>query len=140
MSSIFVLLGAISALVGVACGAFGAHALKQAISPELLSVYQTGVNYQMWHALGLLVIGVFHQQAPASKLLAWAGWLMFVGILLFSGSLYILAVSDEKALGMITPVGGVCFLIAWLLVALSARKKNLSSPSAVPKKKHSRYH
>ncbi|PPD46834.1 MAG: hypothetical protein CTY16_08625 [Methylobacter sp.] len=139
MPSVFLFLGAFSAFLGVACGAFGAHGLKAVISPELLAVYQTGVNYQMWHALGLVAIGLLRQQCPGSKLLIWSGWLMFVGILIFSGSLYLLAVLDEKALGMVTPFGGICFLVAWLLLALSALKKPQPGTSATSKK-HSRYH
>jgi uncharacterized membrane protein YgdD (TMEM256/DUF423 family) len=137
MPSVFLALGAVCAFLGVGFGAFGAHGLKAILSPELLAVYQTGVTYHMWHALGLLVIGLLHQQAPTAKRLVWAGWLMFVGILLFSGSLYLLAVTDEKALGMVTPFGGVCFLLAWLLLALFAFNKNPSTFAAP--KKHSRY-
>lgn len=141
MPSLFLALGAICAFLGVACGAFGAHGLKTLISPEMLAVYQTGVNYQMWHALGLFAIGLLRQQNPQSKLLIWSGWLMLVGILLFSGSLYVLAVLDEKALGMITPFGGVCFLIAWLLLAIFALKKPQQQNSlSAGSKKHSRYH
>jgi uncharacterized membrane protein YgdD (TMEM256/DUF423 family) len=123
------LLGALSALTGVAFGAFGAHGLKAMISPEMLAVYQTGVTYQMWHAIGLITIALLQQQNPDTKLLAWAARLMFIGIMLFSGSLYALAILDIKALGMITPFGGVCFLIAWVLVAVYA----------VNKKTHNRY-
>lgn len=138
MPSVFLFLGASSALLGIGLGAFGAHGLKHIISPELLAIYQTGVNYQMWHALGLVAIGLLRQHAPASKLLAYSGWLMFVGILLFSGSLYLLAVFDEKDLGKITPAGGVSFLLAWLLLALFAIKKPQQPIPAIPKK-HSRY-
>jgi uncharacterized membrane protein YgdD (TMEM256/DUF423 family) len=122
------LLGALSALFGVAFGAFGAHGLKNLISTEMLTVYQTGVTYQMWHAIGLILIALL-QQASDSKLLTWSARLMFIGIVLFSGSLYALAISDIKILGMITPFGGVCFLSAWLLVAIYA----------VTKKNHNRY-
>lgn len=123
MQSLFLLLGALSALTGVGLGAFGAHGLKAILSPELLAVYQTGVTYQMWHALGLIVIALLHQQAAGSSLLRWAGWLMFLGILLFSGSLYLLALLNQKWLGMITPIGGVSFLTAWSLIAVFAAKK-----------------
>jgi uncharacterized membrane protein YgdD (TMEM256/DUF423 family) len=123
MKSSFLMLGALSALIGVAMGAFGAHGLKTILSPELLAVYQTGVTYQMWHALGLIGIALIRQQAPESKLLGWAGWLMFVGILLFSGSLYLLALLDLKWLGMITPLGGISFITAWGLTAIFAAKK-----------------
>ena len=125
MKPIFLLLGAFSALIGVAMGAFGAHGLKTVISPELLTVYQTGVTYQMWHALGLIGIALIHQ--PGSRLLHWAGWLMFAGIMLFSGSLYLLALLNLKWLGMITPFGGVCFLTAWLLITLFAIQNIRSS-------------
>jgi uncharacterized membrane protein YgdD (TMEM256/DUF423 family) len=123
MQSCFLFLGAISALIGVGMGAFGAHGLKAVLSPELLTVYQTGVTYQMWHALGLIGIAFMRQQVPQSRLLIWAGWLMFIGILIFSGSLYLLALLNLKWLGMITPLGGVNFIIAWLLIAIFAAKK-----------------
>lgn len=116
-------LGALCAFTGVAFGAFGAHGLKAILSPEMLTVYQTGVTYQMWHALGLILVALLQQTSPTAKLLIWASYLMFIGILLFSGSLYALAILDIKALGMITPFGGGCFLIAWLLVAVYAVKK-----------------
>ena len=118
----FLLLGALSALIGVGMGAFGAHGLKTVISPEMLAVYQTGVTYQMYHALGLIGVALINQQAPDSKLLHWAGRLMFAGILLFSGSLYLLVFLNLKWLGMITPIGGVCFLTAWLLITIFAAK------------------
>ena len=122
MGSIFLLLGALSALIGVAMGAFGAHGLKNTITMEMLTVYQVGVTYQMWHSLGLIGIALIHRQASGSKLVNWAGWLMFAGISLFSGSLYLLALLNLNWLGMITPIGGVCFLTAWLLIALFAIK------------------
>jgi uncharacterized membrane protein YgdD (TMEM256/DUF423 family) len=117
------LFGALCAFTGVAFGAFGAHGLKAILSPEMLAVYQTGVTYQMWHALGLITIALLQQSSPTAKLLIWASNLMFIGILLFSGSLYALAILDIKALGIITPFGGGCFLIAWVLVAVYAVKK-----------------
>jgi uncharacterized membrane protein YgdD (TMEM256/DUF423 family) len=120
MKSVFLALGALCAFVGVGMGAFGAHALKASLSPESLAVYQTGVTYQMWHSLGLIAIALVQQSIPDSKRIAIAGWLMFLGILLFSGSLYLLVLLDMPKLGMITPIGGVCFLIAWLLLCLSA--------------------
>ena len=104
-------------------GAFGAHGLKAILSPGMLTVYQTGVTYQMWHALGLIGIAHIRQRVPESKLVSWAGWLMFIGILLFSGSLYLLAILDLKWLGMITPLGGVSFITAWSLIAIFAAQK-----------------
>ncbi|MCK4840395.1 MAG: DUF423 domain-containing protein [Methylococcales bacterium] len=127
MQSVFLFLTAISGLIGVAMGAFGAHGLKAVLTPEMLAVYRTGVDYQMWHALALGLIAVFRQQTPESVLLKWAGWLMFVGILLFSGSLYLLAMLNMKWLGMITPLGGVSLLIAWVLVAMFAFKSKTAA-------------
>lgn len=123
----FIFLGAVSAFVGVGMGAFGAHALKATLSAEALAIYQTGVTYQMWHALGLLGIACLQNLMPGSRLVPCAGWFMFIGILLFSGSLYLLALLDLHWLGMITPIGGVCFLIAWLLVCLSANTTKSNS-------------
>ncbi|MCK5888955.1 MAG: DUF423 domain-containing protein [Methylococcales bacterium] len=119
-TSIFLFLSAVCGLTGVMMGAFGAHGLKAILSPEMLAVYKTGVDYQMWHALGLGVIALLHQQASDSPQLEWAGWLMFAGICLFSGSLYLLAILNMKWLGMITPLGGIAFLAAWTLVAIFA--------------------
>ena len=119
----FLLLGALCAFVGVGMGAFGAHGLKAVISPELLAVYQTGVTYQMWHSLGLMALAALSPRAPQSKLVAWAGWLMFGGIGIFSGSLYALAILNLSWLGMFTPIGGLCFLTAWLLIVVFAAKQ-----------------
>lgn len=121
MHSIFLGLGAASAFLGVGMGAFGAHALKTVLSPDMLEVYKTAVSYQMWHALGLVAIA-FIPQASGSALVHWAGWLMFTGILLFSGSLYLLTILNLKWLGMITPIGGIAFLSAWLLIVIFAVK------------------
>jgi len=112
-----------SALLAVALGAFGAHGLKNILSPELMVTYQTAVNYQMWHALGLIGISFVHQQDQESKLIAWTGWLMFFGILIFSGSLYLLVLLNIKELGMLTPLGGVSFIVAWALLAIYAAQK-----------------
>ncbi|MDD5228826.1 MAG: DUF423 domain-containing protein [Methylococcales bacterium] len=124
MPSVFLFLGAACAFIGVAMGAFGAHGLKTMISPELLTVYQTGVTYQMWHAFGLIAIALMQQHDAQSKLLKWAGALMFLGIILFSGSLYLLAILNLPALGAITPLGGVSFLIAWSLLIIFSGKKS----------------
>ncbi len=127
MKSTFLFLGALCAGIGVGMGAFGAHALKKILSPEMLAVYHTGVDYQMWHALGLIGIAQLRMHAPDSNLLTFAGVLMFLGIILFSGSLYALALLNLSWLGMITPAGGVCFLTAWLLIALFTIKKQAPS-------------
>lgn len=126
MRSVFLFLSAFSAMLAVAMGAFGAHGLKQVLSPDMLAVYKTAVNYQMWHALGLGLIAVCRYWMADAKLLRWAGWLMFVGILLFSGSLYLLTLLNLKWLGIVTPIGGVAFILAWLLLALFAIGKQSS--------------
>ena len=93
--------------------------MKKIIAPELLEVYQTGVQYHFYHALGLLAVGLVAAHLPESSLLRWSGWLMFVGIIIFSGSLYILAISGIRWLGAVTPVGGTAFIVAWLLLLIA---------------------
>lgn len=123
MRTPFLFAGTLSALLAVGLGAFGAHGLKHLVTPEMLEIYKTGVTYQMWHALGLICIALLQQQAPlANKLLCWAGWLLIGGIILFSGSLYLLVLLDAKWLGMITPFGGLAFLAGWLCLVIFARK------------------
>lgn len=116
-------IGAIMACLGVVLGAFGAHALKDKFaSPHYTAIWETAVQYHMYHALGLLGLGILSSEAllGASSLLSWAGYLMFAGIVFFSGSLYVLAVTGVKKLGAITPIGGMLFIVAWVLVAISA--------------------
>ena len=122
MHPIFLFLSTVSAFLAVTMGAFGAHALKAILSPEMLTVYKTAVTYQMWHALGLGLMAILRQQNPDARLIIYAGWLMFAGITLFSGSLYVLSLSGVRWLGMITPIGGLCFLSAWLLVIIFSFK------------------
>ena len=114
---LFIVMGALAAALAVALGAFGAHALRAKLPPDLLAVYRTGVEYHFYHALGLVLVGVAAQHLPESGPLKAAGWLMAAGIVLFSGSLYVLATSGVRALGMVTPVGGVAFIAAWALFA-----------------------
>lgn len=106
--------------VAVAAGAFGAHALKVSLPPDLLGVYQTAVQYQFWHALGLLAVGMLLRQQPANRALALAGWLLVAGIVIFCGSLYALALTGSRGLGAITPLGGVAFLGGWAALAYAA--------------------
>ena len=113
----FILLGAFFAFTGVAMGAFGAHALRPSLSARMMEIYQTAVDYQMWHALGLALVGVLQRFHPESKLLGWTGGLMCFGIVIFSGSLYILSITGIRWLGAVTPLGGTSFLIAWILMA-----------------------
>jgi uncharacterized membrane protein YgdD (TMEM256/DUF423 family) len=119
MDRLFFGLGAASAFIAVAAGAFGAHALRARLSPELLAVFETGARYQMYHALGLIAVGWAVARWPGS-LTHWAGWLFVVGTLLFSGSLYALALSGVRWLGAITPLGGVAFLVGWLCLVVAA--------------------
>ncbi|KOS68527.1 membrane protein [Lysinibacillus contaminans] len=120
---ILLALGAMMACLGVALGAFGAHALKDKFTtPRFAAIWETAVQYQMYHAIGLLILGILSSDVllGTSSMLSWAGYLMFAGIIFFSGSLYILAVTGVKKLGAITPIGGVLFIVAWVLVAFSA--------------------
>lgn len=117
---LFLMTGSLSALLGVALGAFGAHGLKSRVHPDMLAVWQTGVQYHLVHALGLLLVGLLCHLLPQATLLRPAGWLLLAGTLLFSGSLYVMVLSGVRALGMITPLGGIAFLMGWLLLALAA--------------------
>jgi uncharacterized membrane protein YgdD (TMEM256/DUF423 family) len=113
---VFVMLGAINMALGVILGAFGAHGLEKLISPEMLDVFQTGVQYQIYHALGLLMVAVLLIPYPHASGLRTGGWIMLAGIILFSGSLYLLALTGIKFFGPITPIGGVCFIVAWIWI------------------------
>ena len=118
----FLAAGGLAALVVVALGAFGAHVLKGRLSPEMLAVWHAAVEYQMFHALGLLAVGLVAVQLTESALLTllkWSGWLMVAGIVLFSGSLYALALTGVRWLGAVTPAGGTAFLAAWVLFVIA---------------------
>lgn len=110
------LVAAVAGFLAVALGAFAAHGLRNVLSAEYLTVFQTGVHYQMVHALALLAVGMLLQKSPARSLRI-AAWSFTLGILLFSGSLYALTLSGVRSLGMITPFGGVAFLIGWASLA-----------------------
>lgn len=116
MQARFMLFAAVAGFLGVVMGAFGAHALKHVLSEYHLDIYKTAVSYQMWHALLLALIAAL----PAQKHLTWAGWALVAGMMLFSGSLYLLAILNIGWLGMITPLGGLAFLLAWGLLAHAA--------------------
>jgi uncharacterized membrane protein YgdD (TMEM256/DUF423 family) len=116
---LFAALGAISGLISVAAGAFGAHGLRARVSPDLLAVFETGARYQMYHALGLLLVAWAASRWPGAATTA-AGWLFVVGTVIFSGSLYALTLSGVRALGAITPIGGVAFLAGWGALAWAA--------------------
>lgn len=120
----FIIAGAINAFLAVAFGAFGAHALKEKLSEKYLAIWETAVQYQMYHAIGLIVIGILMSTNIIGQVsqLSWAGYLMLAGIVIFSGSLYVLSLSGIGVLGAITPIGGVAFLAAWVLVIVAAVK------------------
>lgn len=110
------MLGAINMAVGVILGAFGAHSLKLSLAAEQLAVYQIAVQYQIYHALGLLLVAGLLIPFPQSSGLRTGGWLLLAGIILFSGSLYLLALTSWRWLGPVTPVGGACFIGGWLWI------------------------
>ncbi|MGH7673937.1 MAG: DUF423 domain-containing protein [Gemmatimonadales bacterium] len=117
MDRAFALAGSLSALVAVAAGAFGAHALRGRLSPEMLAAFETGARYHMYHALALLAVAWAATRWPGPAVRV-AGWLFLAGTLVFSGSLYLLSLTGLRALGAITPVGGFCFLGGWVALAL----------------------
>jgi|SRR6266850_4232405 len=120
MDRTFLLIGAVLGFLGVALGAFGAHALKSRLSPEMLTVFETGVRYQMYHTLAVLIVAAAIGHIGNTRLLAFAGWSFLAGILLFSGSLYALALTSVGILGAVTPFGGLLFLIGWACLAVFA--------------------
>jgi uncharacterized membrane protein YgdD (TMEM256/DUF423 family) len=122
MDRLFFALGAASAFIAVAAGAFGAHALRGRLEPDLLTVFDTGARYQMYHALALMA-AAWAVARWSGPLVVWAGWLFLVGTVLFSGSLYALALSGVRWLGAITPLGGLAFLAGWLCLAVAAARR-----------------
>ena len=118
-SRLFLVLGAVSAGLGVAVGAFGAHGLEGMVTADRLGAFETGARYQLYHALGLLAVGLALRHGIGGAL-RWTGWLFAAGTVLFSGSLYALVLLDMSALGIVTPFGGVCFIVGWALFALAA--------------------
>ncbi|HUQ96960.1 MAG TPA: DUF423 domain-containing protein [Chitinophagaceae bacterium] len=128
MHKTFLLLGSSFAGLGVVLGAFGAHSLKQLVGPETVGTFQTGVQYQMYHAFALLILGILYERMPGA-LLNWAGWLFAGGIVLFSGSLYLLAGLKAankiglSGVGIITPIGGLLFIAGWVLLSMALLKR-----------------
>lgn len=129
MQKFFLKTAAVLGAFSVILGAFGAHALKQLISDKNLQTFETGVRYQFYHVIALFITGILYKDFT-NNYLQWAGRLFCLGILLFCGSLYLLSfieltdMTGLKWVGAITPLGGVCFIIAWLLLALGISKKN----------------
>jgi len=115
---LFLILGVINGFLAVALGAFGAHGLEGRITEKALNTWEKAVNYQMFHTMALLVTGLLLAKFQIASL-TWAGWMFFIGIILFSGSLYIYSITSIKTFAMITPLGGVAFLIGWVLLAVA---------------------
>jgi uncharacterized membrane protein YgdD (TMEM256/DUF423 family) len=120
MDRTFLLIGGVLGFLGVAFGAFGAHALRARLSAEMLAVFETGVRYHMYHTLAVLVVAAAIGHIGSARLLTAAGWFFTAGIVLFSGSLYALALTGVGTLGAITPIGGLLFLLGWASLALFA--------------------
>lgn len=120
MMKLFIILGALCTMMSVGTGAFGAHGLEGKLSDKYMSVWEKAVNYQMYHGLGLIIIGVISGRTSIN--VNWAGWLLFLGVVFFSGSLYILALTQIRILGAITPIGGVLFIAGWLMLIISTFK------------------
>ncbi|MFB9279097.1 DUF423 domain-containing protein [Cohnella cellulosilytica] len=114
-------IGAIAAMLSVAIGAFGAHILEDRLTADMMDVFDTGVQYHMFHSIGILLVSLLIDRLPSPKMAAWAARLLVAGIVLFSGSLYVLALSGVKILGAVTPLGGVAFIAGWICLALAAR-------------------
>jgi uncharacterized membrane protein YgdD (TMEM256/DUF423 family) len=129
MNKNYLIAGSLFGVLAVALGAFGAHALKKIVDADAVAIFQTGVQYQMYHALALLATAIIFEKFP-NKWMKWAGACFIIGIILFSGSLYLLtalkAMGNEglKAVGIITPVGGVFFIAGWLFLFFGIIKKN----------------
>jgi len=122
MAKTCIVVGASAGLMAVVLGAFGAHALRGQIDETQLVAFNTGAQYQMYHALALLMVGMLAYLFPAQKMLRWSGGFFIAGMILFSGSLYALALTQIKWFGPVTPIGGTAFMVGWLLLALAATK------------------
>ncbi len=129
MERIFLTAGAVLGFLGVAAGAFGAHLLKSRLTPEMLETFETAVRYQMYHALALVAAGLMvERQAGGAATLA--GWAFLAGIVVFSGSLYLLVLTEQRWLGAVTPLGGLAFLVGWTAMAWAVLGLGSSSPGA----------
>ena len=118
---LFLILGAINGFLAVGLGAFGAHGLEGKVSEKMLGTWEKAVNYQMFHTMALFITGFLAGKIEGGSIL-WAGWLFFIGILLFSGSLYVYSTTGIKSLAMITPFGGLTFLAGWILLGYAVIK------------------
>ncbi len=122
MDRLFFVLGGISGGLAIALGAFGAHGLRARIAADMLSTFETGVRYHMYHALALIAVAYAITRWTSTGLPAVAGWLFLIGTVLFSGSLYLLAINGQRWLGAITPLGGVAFIAGWVCLVLAAAR------------------
>lgn len=120
MPGLLVLIAAISGFLAVALGAFGAHALRRRISAENIAIFQTGVQYQMYHSLAILAVALIRYWSTPSSWMTYAAWCFIIGIILFSGSLYLLSTTGKKVFGPITPLGGLAFLAGWVFLAIGS--------------------
>jgi uncharacterized membrane protein YgdD (TMEM256/DUF423 family) len=131
MHKSFLTLGALFGALAIVLGAFGAHGLKKMVSADAIAVFQTGVQYQMYHAMALLITGILHERLQ-SRWIKWAGYLFCIGILFFSGSLYVIGLMNASQntvpvlIGILTPVGGLFFIVGWLCLLTAVITKNRS--------------
>ncbi len=114
--------GAVFMALAVVFGAFGAHIVQDMLTPDRFEVYKTGVEYHFYHSLGLLLLGVIMMKMPGNRWLVWSGYSLMAGILIFSGSLYVLTLTDTGWLGAVTPLGGVAFILGWIFLAVGVLK------------------
>lgn len=122
-SKLFLITGSVFMALAVAMGAFGAHIVQGVLTPERFEVYQTAVQYHFYHALGLLILGAVSSRVSEVNWFKWSGYLLTAGILIFSGSLYLLTLTDTGWLGAITPIGGVAFILGWIFFAVGVMKQ-----------------
>ncbi|OIJ11797.1 hypothetical protein BKP37_15270 [Anaerobacillus alkalilacustris] len=122
MLNLFLLIGSINMAIAVGLGAFGAHGLQPKLTEKMFNIYQTGVQYHMIHAVAIILVAIISDRLGDPTILFWAGWSFVLGVIFFSGSLYVLSISGVKILGAITPIGGVLFIVGWILLAFGALK------------------
>jgi uncharacterized membrane protein YgdD (TMEM256/DUF423 family) len=128
MDRVWIAVAGINGLISVAAGAFGAHALRDRLEPRMLEVFEVGVRYQMYHALALLATAWLMSMTP-SRAASAAAWCFLIGIVIFSGSLYVLSLTGIRSFGAVTPVGGVLFIVGWLLMVIAALSSGEGAPS-----------
>ena len=125
MTNPLITMAAVNGLLAVMLGAFMSHSLEETITTELLGVFQTGVSYHMYHSLAALAAGILSHIFPKVRLLKFSAYSFLLGIMLFSGSLYLLALTELPMIGMITPIGGIFFIFGWIMLCIFGAKKQL---------------